>query len=182
MRILIAIVGLLVVLPGMARALINVGAVDTPSIDVEVVGGLAYVAGGSGLRVIDVSNPTLPVEVGALDTPGNARGVDVVGDLAYVADSSFGGGGLRVIDVSNPMLPVEIGALDTPGGGMDVEVVGEFAYLAANSAGLRVIDVSNPTLPVEVGALVDTAGAAQAVRAVQVVGDLAYVVDGSFGL
>jgi hypothetical protein len=65
-------------------------------LDVEVVGGLAYVADfDSGLRVIDVSDATAPVELGALDTPGLALDVEVVGGLAYVAD---GGSGLRVID------------------------------------------------------------------------------------
>jgi hypothetical protein len=39
------------------------------------------------------------ITVGALDTPGSAHGVKVVGDLAYVAN---GWTGLRVIDVSNP--------------------------------------------------------------------------------
>jgi len=67
-----------------------------------VVGGLAYVAdNNSGLRVIDVSNPAVPVALGAFNTTGNANSVDVVGGLAYVAASSRG---LRVIDVSN--LPV----------------------------------------------------------------------------
>ncbi|NRA00125.1 MAG: hypothetical protein HRU01_26785, partial [Myxococcales bacterium] len=88
--------------PHPASAIINVGALDTPgwASDVEVVGGLAYVAdGSSGLRVIDVSNPAAPVELGALDTPGGALNVEVVGGLAYVADYDSG---LRVIDVSNP--------------------------------------------------------------------------------
>jgi hypothetical protein len=63
---------------------------------VAVVGTLAYVADGfSGLRVIDVSDPALPVELGFLDTPDNAFGITVVGTLAYVADDSSG---LRVID------------------------------------------------------------------------------------
>jgi hypothetical protein len=70
--------------------------------DVEVVDGLAYVAfGSSGLRVVDVSNPTSPVEVGAVDGPDHsvlpeARGVAVVGSLAYLAQ--WAAAGLRVID------------------------------------------------------------------------------------
>ncbi len=55
--------------------------------DVAVSGGYAYVADGSsaGLRVIDVSVPSAPVEVGFVDTPGIAGGVAVSGDYAYVA-------------------------------------------------------------------------------------------------
>jgi hypothetical protein len=138
--------------------------------DVEVVGNRAYVAGDYGLRVIDVSDPELPVQVGALDTPGYAWGVEVVGGLAYVAD---GYSGLRVIDVSDPTLPVEIGVLDTRA--TDVEVVGDRAYVAGD--GLHVIDVSNPALPVEIG--VSTPPGSGSLFGfgsdVEVVGDLAYV-------
>jgi hypothetical protein len=38
------------------------------------------------LRVIDVSNPSSPREVGFYDTPGWAYGVAVSGSYAYVAD------------------------------------------------------------------------------------------------
>ena len=69
-----------IILSTVASALINVGALDTPvyAHAVAVVGGLAYVADNeSGLRIINVSNPAAPVELGALDTIG-AIGVDVV--------------------------------------------------------------------------------------------------------
>jgi hypothetical protein len=71
--------------------------VDTPgaAYDVAVVGSYAYVADNlSGLQVIDVSNPAIPVVMGGLDTPDAARGVAVVGDYAYVAD---GISGLQVV-------------------------------------------------------------------------------------
>jgi hypothetical protein len=159
---------------------VEIGSTETPhwwAADVEVAGGLAYVADGDyGLRVIDVSNPTLPVEVGALDTPGEPNSVELVGDLVYLVDYGYG---LRVIDVSNPALPVEIGSIDTPQYPQDVEVVGDLAYLAAGyMSGLRVIDVSNPALPVEFGAL-DTVGIAVDIA---VVGDLAYLADYQSGL
>ncbi len=64
-----------------------------------------------GLRVVDVSNPAQPREVGFYDTPGWAEGVAVSGAYAYVAD----GDGLRVVDVSNPAQPREVGFYDTPG-------------------------------------------------------------------
>ena len=119
-------VAVLNLFPGAATALISVGALETPGSahDVEVVGGLAYVAdGGSGLRIIDVSNPQAPVELGAIETSENARDVEVVGHLAYVADvgrrpsppNPIGvPGSLRIIDVSKPAAPVEPGALVTP--------------------------------------------------------------------
>jgi hypothetical protein len=48
----------------------------------------------AGLRVIDVSNPANPREVGYFDTPGYAWGVYVSGNYAYVAD---GGAGLFIL-------------------------------------------------------------------------------------
>ena len=174
-------VAFLDLLPSAAAALITVGALDTPGTAraVEVVGDLAYVVDYySGLRVIDVSDPASPVELGALDTLGSvARDVAVVGDLAYLAIGDYPNG-LRVIDVSNPTVPVEIGALVTSGQANDVKVVGDLAYLAGDFPSLRVIDVSNPTAPVEVGAL-NTPGDAWDV---EVVGDLVYVAAASSGL
>ena len=59
--------------------------------DVAHAGGYAYVAAGdSGLRVIDVSLPSAPSEIAFVDTPGTCRGVDVIGDHAFVADGSGG--------------------------------------------------------------------------------------------
>ncbi len=115
------------------------------------------------------------IGVGALDTPGLAFDVEVVGERAYVAAFESG---LRVIDVSNPALPVELGALGTPGVAVAVEVVGELAYVADGFSGLRVIDVSDPALPVELGAL-DTPDFADDV---EVVGELAYLGDWESGL
>ena len=72
-----------------------------------VVGSYAYVTNGShGLRVIDISNPAAPAEMGFCDTPGYAGAVAVAGNYAYVAD---GFSGLRIIDISNPAAPVEAG-------------------------------------------------------------------------
>ena len=59
---------------------------------VAVSGNYAYVADDeSGLRVIDITNPSSPFEAGYYDTPGYASGVAVAGNYAYVADGySFG--------------------------------------------------------------------------------------------
>ena len=79
----------------------------------QVVGGLAYVVDcEAGLRIIDVSNPAAPTQVGWFDTPGLSYDVQVVGSLVYVADYFS----LRIIDVSNPAAPTEVGVLDLPGG------------------------------------------------------------------
>ena len=58
---------------------------------------------------------TLPVLV----TPGEAQGVYVVGDYAYVAD---GDAGLTVFDVSTLSSPSEAGSFDTDGYAQNVYV------------------------------------------------------------
>jgi hypothetical protein len=91
MRNVIAIVGLLMALHVQpARALIEIAALGTPDYarDVAVAGDRAYVAdGASGLRVIDVSNPALPVRLGSIAIARYAwryaSDVELVGDLVY---------------------------------------------------------------------------------------------------
>jgi len=80
--------------PALADCPEFVGWVDTPGSarGVAVSGSRAYVADGEeGLRVIDIGNPSAPVEVGFVDTPG-AEDVAVSGGYAYVAGGgAFGG-------------------------------------------------------------------------------------------
>ncbi len=54
---------------------------------IAVDGDHVYIANDeAGLRITNISNPTEPFEEGYYDTPGNAMGVDVSGNYAYVAD------------------------------------------------------------------------------------------------
>ena len=58
---------------------------------VYVSGSYAYVAdGGDGLRIIDVSVPSSPYEIGFYNTGDTAYGVYVSGSYAYVADYEDG--------------------------------------------------------------------------------------------
>ncbi len=113
--------------------------------------------------------------VSIYETPGEARGIAVLGRYAYVADGLFG---LRVIDVGDAANPVEVGFYDTPGQALGVAVEGGYAYVTDYYSGLRVVDVGDPDNPVEVGNS-DTLGAAQSVA---VSGGYAYVTDFSAGL
>jgi hypothetical protein len=96
----------------------------------------------SGLRAIDVSDPSDPVELGALDTPGTASELELVGELAIVAAA---GAGVRVIDVSDPSDPVEIGALATAAA--DVAVAGGLVHVAANDRTVRIVDLGPEYVP-----------------------------------
>ena len=139
--------------------------------DVTVVGDYAYVANSwGGLRIINVADPTTPVEVGYYKTPSNANGVTVAGEYAYVADEE---NGLRIINVADPTTPIEVGFFNaqTPSYTNGVTVAGDYAYIA-DGWGLRIINVADPTTPAEVG-FYDTSDWA---RGVAVVGNYAYVI------
>ena len=70
---------------------------DIPVFGVYVSGSYAYIVASGGLRIIDVSVPSSPTEVGFYDTRSWANSVYVSGPYAYVVD---GDDGLRIIDVS----------------------------------------------------------------------------------
>ena len=117
--------------------------------DVAVAGNYAYVACSySGLRIVNVANPSVPVEVGFYQTPGQSYGVAVAGSYAYVAD---GTSGLRIVNISNPAAPFEAGFYDTPGFALGVAVSGNYAYVADGGFGLRIVNIANPAAPFEVG-------------------------------
>ncbi len=120
------------------------------AMDVHVRDTLAYVASymTTGFRVINVSKPTSPSQIGSCDTPGQARGVFVSGDYAYVADTREG---VRIIDVTNPSEPREVGHYATPGHAWRVWASDTFAYVADNQGGLRILSIADPEHPYEIG-------------------------------
>ncbi|HBA85682.1 MAG TPA: hypothetical protein DCZ95_16495 [Verrucomicrobia bacterium] len=74
--------------------------------EVKIVGTRAYVTGDRQLRIVDISTPSHPVLVGYSDNLGSySYGVEVVGNIAYVADYA---GGLKVVDVSTDCDSVDL--------------------------------------------------------------------------
>ncbi len=103
---------------------------------VVITGKYAYVASnGAGLRIIDISNPFFPEEVGYCKTGGWAIGVATAGNYAYLAD----GTAVRIIDVSKPSRPVEIEHYyASPMGTSDIAISGNYIYVA-DSKGLVIL-------------------------------------------
>jgi hypothetical protein len=135
-----------------------------------VYGHYVYMADfASGLRVIDVSDPTHPQEVGFCTTPDFAYAVTVAGNLAYVADLNSG---LRVINISDPTHPQEVGFCATPRQAVAVAVWGNYAYVAAEDSGLRVINIADSAHPQETGHYITPTWACGVIAA----GNYAYVV------
>ncbi len=126
--------------------------------------------GPSWLRILSD-----PLNVSVYDTPGQATGIQVVGDTAFVADGSSG---LQIINISNPKAPTLIGSYDTPGNAYKLQVVGDTAFVADQAGGLQIIDISDPSIPI----LISAYKAPAQVLGVQVIGNTAFVSAWSAGL
>ena len=126
-------------------------ALPEAALTVTISGYYAYVADCySGLRIIDISTPTAPNEIGHYDTPGYTEGVCVVGDYAYLADESA----FRIIDISDRHAPVELGSFGASGM-VSVAMDGDHAYVSTMDelGTVRVIDVSDPESPTQIGVI-----------------------------
>jgi len=147
------------------------------SIALDPAAAHAYVSAyDAGLRIVDMSIPSAPYEIGRLDTrPGVAMGVALAGHYAYVGNYTEG---LRIVDISDPKRPVEVGSLATPAVAMNIAVQGSLAYVTTGGAGLRVVDISDPRHPIEVGVYEPEA----AIQDVAVAGHYAYLTDYFAGL
>ncbi|MBI3632236.1 MAG: DUF5011 domain-containing protein [Candidatus Vogelbacteria bacterium] len=143
---------------------------------VYVSGKYAYIANGGDDRVVDISDPTNPVEVTSVGAGGNAAGVFVAGKYMYVANGGGGNGGLVVYDVSDlsvAPIPKISNLLDFAQNAENVFVAGKYAYVASGP-GLSIMDVSDPYNLKEVSGTGFDCGAASR-KGVYVDGKFAYL-------
>jgi len=125
-----------------------------PTFGIAESDGYVYLADVSaGLRVMDMTTPSSPVEVMVVDLHGERSAVHVqaLGQYAYAA----GPRGLSVFDLSTPSAPVEVGFVGTAAYPDQVEVVGHHVYVVDLvgdlEPGVRILDVSTPSAPEDVG-------------------------------
>ncbi|HEX2832542.1 MAG TPA: Ig-like domain-containing protein [Thermoanaerobaculia bacterium] len=119
--------------------LVSVKRIQIPQLDAfrgHVSGTTLYVAGrDGGIAVIDLANVNAPV-VKLFNTQGIARGIDVAGTLAVVADGSTG---LTFVDTADPDNLTLTGAQNVFGTAWDV-VLHHGTIYAANEQGLAYIE------------------------------------------
>jgi hypothetical protein len=144
----------------------------------------------AGLRVIDISDPASPSQVGSYEIDGYGVGesgdcVAVSGHFAYLVAQRREDGryDLQVIDISDVINPRPVSRCDIPWGyGSHLAIAGNYVYVVCvggdTSRWLEIIDVSDPANPRHVGGC-DTCACATAVA---VAGRYAYVVSSSDGL
>ncbi len=104
--------------------------------------------GRSGIKVIDISDPSNLTALGYYDTPGFCEQVVVSDNIAYVADSYSG---LQIIDITDNDIPYLVSSFQTISWARGMDVHDDFLYLADGYAGLNVVDISNVFDPILTG-------------------------------
>ncbi len=119
---------------------------DGYAYEVFLDGNFAYVADGSNLQIMDITDFNNPVEVGQFFDENSAFShVFVNNGFAYLTESGFG---LRIVDVTDPTNPVERGNLTgLPGGFEDIYANNEYVFISHGGAGLSIVDVYYPDYP-----------------------------------
>ncbi|MFN8547393.1 MAG: FlgD immunoglobulin-like domain containing protein [Candidatus Eisenbacteria bacterium] len=121
-------------------------------IDLKVEGNLVFLLTAElGLRIIDVSNPALPVQRSSVATnhPSHLR---VFNGFAFLDENvTFGANStLRVLDVHDANNPTTVATLPNfcLNGAVDMATDGQILYALDDSDALPVIDVHTPSAPV----------------------------------
>jgi hypothetical protein len=143
---------------------------------VSVAGNLACLSHWGTLKLIDVSDPTAPVQIGSLALAADGIAwLQIDGNHVYVLLQYHG---LKVVNISNPYAPYVEGSYDMDNPCRSFAKAGSYLYAALDYYGFRVFDVSNPGLPTNIGFL----NLPPSVRALALYGIHAYVANDRAGL
>ncbi|MBN2171569.1 MAG: T9SS type A sorting domain-containing protein [Candidatus Krumholzibacteriota bacterium] len=117
--------------------------------DVAVTPFRAFVTGLDGnLRVVNIEDPAHPSQTDAQGIGEACRGIDLVGDRAYLCGGTTG---LWILDVSAPDMGIGVYSSLPMDYAFDVAVADTLAYVTDPTAGLCVISVDDPAHPFLVG-------------------------------
>jgi hypothetical protein len=151
-------------------------------IHIQTQGNYAYLirsGGAPNFLIYDVGNPAAPTIAGSLTLSGTPTNIAVFGNYAYVSNQSDSQE-LQIISIAAPMAPAVVGTYNAPGtaNANGIAVAGTVAYLVRSSSmsdEFLVINITNPSSP----ALLDSLDVGATAYSVAVVGDYAYVANGS---
>lgn len=157
------------------RGLAFVGHLDTPgkAQSIVVQDNYAYICDEYSLRIIDVSDPSNPMEVSHHDN--DCRQLAIENNFLY----TISGYPLNIYDVTNPDSPILLSSEWILAAVQAVDVAGDYLYaveevdsgMGYNYHYLRSVDVSDPTDP----GIIDTVSFNNVAAGVTVVGNYAYV-------
>jgi len=137
---------------------------------------LSVAAGGGGLLQLNASQTDTLIELGRYDQNQDVRDVELVGQLAYIAEFGYG---MRVIDVSDPDSMNAIGSY-VASGATDLYILGTTAYLALGNNGVQSVSIANPAAPVNLGSI--GSGGGRIVTGVKGQGRWLYTANGDAGV
>ncbi len=142
--------------------------------EIRVVGTVAYLSDQvEGLVIADVSNPALPTRLSSY-RPANsaaALALQVSGNYAYINFGSI----LAILDIRDPRHP-QLMIKRYFDWIYDLDIVGTRLFMAQGVNRFAILDVSNPAAPQVVN---DTNYLQGIITGVQVIGDIAYVINNS---
>jgi len=154
------------------------------AMDIEVVAGLAYLAAGDSLHVIDLSDPVHPATLQSLGLIGTSMAILPHGDLVYVGLGNYleeNQSGLAVVDAHTPSAPSLLLQIPAAASGDFYEAMtikGDWLYVGTYLGNLHIFDISNPASP----SLVDTVSLPDNVYDLTQYGDLCYACVGYSGI
>ena len=143
-----------------------------PSHAIAINDSFAYLGTDTGLAIVDIHNPLLPLYRTSVELPAPVTDIQVVGHLAYVTTSSTTVGTLEIIAIDDPLHPLRRSSYTLLLEPLHVAVANEIAYIADWTNGLQIIDVHNPSQPRLRGKVPGE------VRDVQVIDQVAYLAAG----
>ncbi|MHA1270220.1 MAG: hypothetical protein ACTSPY_10575 [Candidatus Helarchaeota archaeon] len=127
-----------------------IGSYNTPTsngYEIEISGNIAYITDGNGgLRCVNVSDPTNPIEIGSYNESNqdNIRYIEIAGDIAYLTNLTH----LITLNISDPTNPYRIGIINPSGNNLrDMELAGNILYLNNYLSVFNSYSISNPANP-----------------------------------
>ncbi|MFC1946387.1 hypothetical protein ACFLXY_00550 [Chloroflexota bacterium] len=113
--------------------------------DIVIEDGIAYAGlfGDKGLWVVDISDPTSPVDMGISQVETNSN-VLVSGDYLYSSGQRYNG--IIVCDISNPDNAKEVTRLDIPTRDCRLEISSNLLFQGIKNI-LTIYDISDPVNP-----------------------------------
>ncbi len=110
-----------------------------------------FAADRNGLVIVNISDPTQPVEVGCFNDGGSAWDLALKGSLAFVTDSETT---LEIINITNPQNPVKVSHFEDEVyddmRGLSIILNGSFAYLGTSHYGLFILNIVDIAHPVRI--------------------------------
>lgn len=117
-------------------------------LEIDISGNYAYVANSdSGLRIIDISVPSIPTIVGTYQDGGACTQVCMYQNYAFTDMIGY-----PIIDCTNPSSPQVVGNLNITNPIKDMFIEGNKLYVGESGFGIKIFDLMNPSNPNFLGA------------------------------